>query len=85
MNLKDFEIELKEKAKKLENLMAIEKPDTDKSISEIELEIKKTQENNDECIKLESEKISITLDISRLKEKFGNKMEIRCKDQLMRQ
>ena len=71
----DFEIELKEKTEKLEKLTTIEKPDTDKSISEIELEIKKTQEINDERIKLESEKSSIILDISRLKEKFGNEIE----------
>jgi len=71
----EFEIELKEKAEKLEKLLAIEKPDTDKSIPEIELEIKKAQEINDEFIKLESEKDSITSDISRLKEKFGEKIE----------
>jgi len=71
----EFEIELKEKAEKLEKLLAIEKPDTDKSIPEIELEIKKAQEINDEFIKLESEKDSIVSDISRLKEKFGEKIE----------
>jgi len=79
MEFEDFEIELKEKAEKLEKLMAIEKPNTDKSISEIEFEIKKTQEINDECIKLESEKSNITLDISRLKEKFGSKIELDVK------
>jgi DNA repair protein SbcC/Rad50 len=71
----EFETELKEKAVKLEKLMAIENPDTDKSIPEIEVEIKKVQEINDEFIKLESEKNSITSDITGLKEKFGEKIE----------
>ena len=79
IEFEEFEIELKEKAEKLQKLMAIEKPNTDKSISEIEFEIKKTQEINDECIKLESEKSNIILDISRLKEKFGNKIELDVK------
>jgi len=71
----EFEVELKENNKKFEELAAIEKPDTDKSIPEIEVEIKKVQKINDEFIKLGSEKNSITSDITRLKEKFGEKIE----------
>lgn len=75
----ELKIELKENVEKLEKLRAIEKPDTDKSITDVELEIKKAQEINDEFIKLESEKDSITSDISRLKEKFGEKIELDVK------
>ena len=71
----EFEIELKENNKKFEELSVIENPGTEKSIPEIEVEIKKVQEINDEFIKLESEKNSITSDITRLKEKFGEKIE----------
>jgi DNA repair protein SbcC/Rad50 len=71
----EFEVELKENNKKFEELAAIENPGTEKSIPEIEVEIKKVQEINDEFIKLESEKNSIISDITRLKEKFGEKIE----------
>jgi len=71
----EFEEELKEKNEKLEKLVAIEKPETDKSIPEIESEIKKFQKINENLIKLDSEKNNTSSDITRLKEKFGEKIE----------
>jgi len=71
----EFEEELKEKNEKLEKLVAIEKPETDKSIPEIELEIKKYQEINESLIKLNSERENTSSDITRLKEKFGEKIK----------
>ena len=70
----DNEMELKEDNEKLEKLLEIKKPETTKSIPEIIKEIKKFQEINNELIKLKSEKESLSDDISRLKEKFGEKI-----------
>ena len=71
----EFELELKDKNTKFEKLMEIKKPETKKSIPNIELEIKKFQKKNDELIKSESEKNSLEIDINRLKEKFGEKIQ----------
>ena len=71
----EFELELKDKNTKFEKLMEIKKPETKKSIPDIELEIKKFQKKNDELIKSESEKNSLEIDINRLKEKFGEKIQ----------
>jgi exonuclease SbcC len=70
----NYEIELKEDNEKLEKLLEIKKPETTKSIPEIIKEIKKFQEISDKLIKAKSEKESISDDISRLKEKFGEKI-----------
>jgi len=70
----NYEIELKEDSEKLEKLLEIKRPETTKSIPDIIKEIKKLQEINDELIKSKSEKDSISDDISRLKEKFGEKI-----------
>jgi exonuclease SbcC len=69
-----FEIELKNNNEKMEKLIEIKKPDTAKSIPDLATEIKKFQEINNELIKLESEKDSITSDITRLKENLGGKI-----------
>jgi len=71
----EFEEELKEKNKKFEKLVAIEKPETDKSIPEIESEIKKYQKINEDLIKIDSERENTSSEITRLKEKFGEKIE----------
>ncbi len=70
-----YEIELKEDAEKLEELLEIKKPETTKSIPDIMSEIKRFQKINDDMIKLESEKNSIHQDLTRLKERFGDKIE----------
>ncbi len=72
----EYEIELKENNEKLEKLMEIKKPETTKSIPDIISEIKQIQKINDSWIKSESEKNSISADISKLKEKFGEKIEL---------
>ncbi|WP_158641229.1 AAA family ATPase [Candidatus Nitrosopumilus salaria] len=75
----DYEIELKEDNDKLEKLLEIKKPETAKKIPEIIKEIKKFQEISDRLIKLKSEKDSLSNDISRLKEKFGEKIDSELK------
>ena len=72
--LVDSEIEQKENAEKLGLLLEIRRPPTTKRLPEIISEIKKFQKINEETIKLESEKNSIHQDITRLKEKFGEKI-----------
>ncbi len=71
----DYEIELKENNEKLEKLLEIKKPETAKSIPDIISEIKKFQKINDDMIKSKSEKNSIHQDVTRLKEKFGDKID----------
>jgi DNA repair protein SbcC/Rad50 len=71
----NYEIELKEDNEKLEKLLEIKKPETTKSIPDIISEIKKYQKINDDMIKSESEKNSIHQDVTRLKEKFGDKID----------
>jgi DNA repair protein SbcC/Rad50 len=70
----EFEVELKEKNEKLEKLVEIKKPETDKSVIDIGLEIKKFQEINNELIRLETERKSLDVDITSLKEKLGEKI-----------
>ena len=71
----NYEIELKEDTEKLEELLEIKKPETTKSIPDIMSEIKRFQKINDDMIKLESEKNSIRQDLTRLKERFGDKID----------
>ncbi|MCV0366337.1 MAG: SMC family ATPase [Nitrosopumilus sp.] len=73
-DFESFEIELKNNNEKMEKLIEIKKPNTTKSIAELTSEIKKFQETNNDLIKLESEKDSITSDIARLKESLGDKI-----------
>ncbi|MCV0409382.1 SMC family ATPase [Nitrosopumilus sp.] len=74
-DFESFEIELRNNNEKMEKLIEIKKPDTTKSITQLTTEIKKFQETNNELIKLESEKDSITSDITRLKENLGDKID----------
>ncbi|KEQ56923.1 DNA double-strand break repair Rad50 ATPase protein [Marine Group I thaumarchaeote SCGC RSA3] len=73
-NFVEFESEFKENNEKFEKLMEIKKPQTTKSISDIASEIKKLQEINDERIKLETEKNTISDDLTKLKETLGEKI-----------
>ncbi len=75
----NYEVELKEDNEKLEKLLEIKKPETTKSIPEIMSEIKKFQKINDNMIKSESEKNSIHQDVIRLKERFGDKINLEKK------
>lgn len=70
----DLEIELSEKNEKLEELLSITRPETDKSVDELTSEIREFQEINNEIIKLESEKNSVSQDITRLKENLGDRI-----------
>ncbi|QLH07273.1 AAA family ATPase [Nitrosopumilus ureiphilus] len=70
----EYEIELKRNNEKMEKLIEIKRPETSKSASDLTLEIKKFQEINNDSIRLESEKNSIALDIARLKENLGEKI-----------
>ena len=71
----NYETELKEDTEELEELLEIKKPETTKSIPDIMSEIKRFQKINDDMIKLESEKNSIRQDLTRLKERFGDKID----------
>ncbi|MBL7002314.1 MAG: SMC family ATPase [Nitrosopumilus sp.] len=71
----NYGIELKENNEKLEKLLEVKKPETTQSIPDIMSEIKKFQKINDEVIKSKSEKNSIHQDITRLKDKFGEKVD----------
>ena len=71
---KEFEVELRERNEKLEKLVDIKKPKTEKSISYIESEIQKFQRINDESIRLKSEKNNLETDIGELKERIGDKI-----------
>ncbi|HSG83837.1 MAG TPA: SMC family ATPase [Nitrosopumilus sp.] len=69
-----MESELKENNEKFEELMEIKHPGTTKSIPEITAEIKKIQELNNEKIRIDTERKSITSDLSQLKETLGEKI-----------
>lgn len=69
-----MESELKKDNEKFEELMEINHPGTIKSIQDITIEIKKLQEINNEKIRLDTERKSITDDITLLKETLGEKI-----------
>ena len=71
----EFEIELKENNIRLEELLEIEKPETEKSVTDLWSEIKKFREINDKSIKLETEKNSVSQDIARIKETLGKMVD----------
>ena len=72
----EFEIDLKKDSEKLEQLEKIVKPETDMSVSEINSEIKKYQDINNELISLQSVENSINDDILRIKDTMGEKTNL---------
>ncbi len=70
----EFELELKQSNEKMEKLVEIEKPDTELSVEGINAQIKRFQKINDDWIRLNSEKNSVSSDISRIKEALGEKI-----------
>lgn len=70
----EFELELKQSNEKMEKLVEIEKPDTELSVEGINVQIKRFQKINDDWIRLNSEKNSVSSDISRIKEALGEKI-----------
>ena len=73
---KELEKELKEDNEKLEKLLEIKKPNTQLGISEIDAEIKRYQNINNELISLQSTKNTLIDDISRIKETLGDKVNL---------
>ena len=73
---KELENELEEDNKKLEKLLEIKKPETQLSISEIDAEIKRYQNINNELISLQSTKNTLIDDISRIKDTLGDKVNL---------
>ncbi|MFZ8922659.1 MAG: AAA family ATPase, partial [Nitrosopumilaceae archaeon] len=70
----EFEVQLKQNADRLEKLLDVKKPETDKSVAELTAEIKKFQGINDELIGLKSEKKNISENLLELKETLGDKI-----------
>lgn len=75
MDFADMENELSKNTTKLEKLLEIKKPDTIKTTSEVILEIKRFQELNKKSIQLESQKESVSADISKIKLDLGDKID----------
>ena len=71
-----LERELEEDNKKLEKLLEITKPDTKLNMSEIDSEIKRYQNINNELIRLQSTKNALVEDISRIKDILGEKTNL---------
>ena len=74
LEFEEFESELKQSNDRMEKLVDVKRPETELTVNEITNEIKKFQKINDELIGFNSEKNSATLDISRLKELLGEKI-----------
>ena len=70
----DYTSELKQNNDRMEELVHIKRPETELSIIDITNEIRKVQKINDELIENNSEKNSITQDLSNLKEVLGEKI-----------
>jgi len=70
----DLESELEQNNAKLRELQLIRKPDTQKTISDINDEIDRVQKISDEDIRLNAEKTSIHKDITSLKKDLGEKI-----------
>jgi len=70
----EFESELKQSNDRMEKLVFIKRPETLLEINQIANEIKKFQKINDELIENNSEKNSITQDITKLKKSLGDKI-----------
>ncbi|MFZ8937945.1 MAG: AAA family ATPase, partial [Nitrosopumilaceae archaeon] len=70
----EFEVQLKQNADRLEKLLDVKKPETDKSVAELTAEIKKFQGINDDLIGLKSEKKNISENLLELKETLGDKI-----------
>jgi len=68
------ELELRQHTEKLSQLLEIKKPDTTKSIPDLISEIKKYQIINDDLIKNKSTIDNIAQDITKIKEKLGEKI-----------
>ena len=69
-----LETESKKDNEMIKKLSEIEKPNTTKIVSELILEIASCQKINDELVRLKSERDTITADISRIKERLGEKI-----------
>ena len=70
----DYTSELKQNNDRMEELVHIKRPETELSIIDITNEIRRVQKINDELIENNSDKNSITQDLSRLKEVLGEKI-----------
>ncbi len=70
----DFETELKQNNERMEKLVDVKKPETKLTVPNIIKKIKEFQKINDELIRYDSEKNSISQDISKLKESLGEKI-----------
>ena len=71
----DCESDLKQDNERLEKLLEIKRPDTEKSVSELSSEIERLQKINDEMIGFKSEKNSINEDLEELKFTLGEKIK----------
>ena len=70
----DFETELKQNNERMEKLVDVKKPETKLTVTNIIEKIKEFQKINDDLIRYDSEKNSISQDISKLKESLGEKI-----------
>ena len=70
----DFETELKQNNERMEKLVDVKKPETKLTVPNIIEKIKEFQKINDDLIRYDSEKNSISQDISKLKESLGEKI-----------
>ena len=70
----EFESELKQSNERMEKLVEIKRPETELSVEGINAQIKRFQKISDDLIGLNSEKNSVSSDISRIKESLGEKI-----------
>jgi len=71
----DYESDRIQNNERLEKLLEIERPHTEKSVSELASEIERLQKINDEMIGYKSEKNSIIEDLEELKSTLGEKIK----------
>lgn len=70
----DFESELKQNNEQMEKLVCVKKPETELTVPGIVEKIKEFQKINDDLIRYDSEKNSISQDITKLKDSLGEKI-----------